>query len=105
MDKLCSLSLPSFAMLAGRVVILLLVNFSAIVSSFDAGQEQFANEIARISADWLIWSTITASSILYSLTLYRNHSGIRDFIHERSMILYEATRLTTAEIIEGSRLF
>ncbi|GMX60579.1 hypothetical protein Elgi_72260 [Paenibacillus elgii] len=57
------------AMLAGRVIILLLFNFS--------------NEIARIAADWLIWSTITASSILYSLTLYRNHSGIRDFIHER----------------------
>ncbi|GLI09798.1 hypothetical protein YDYSG_58310 [Paenibacillus tyrfis] len=71
------------AMLAGRVIILLLFNFSALVSSFDAGQELLANEIARIAADWLIWSTITASSILYSLTLYRNHSGIRDFIHER----------------------
>ncbi|MCM3272816.1 hypothetical protein [Paenibacillus elgii] len=71
------------AMLAGRGIILLLFNFSAIVSSFDAGQEQFTNEIARISADWLIWSTITASSILYSLTLYRNHPEIKNFIHAR----------------------
>ncbi|MDJ1474407.1 hypothetical protein QBX67_02950 [Bacillus sp. LS15-K4] len=73
-------------MLLGRIVILLLCNLNSLVSTFHAGQEQFTSEIIKVlshAGDWLIWSTILASSIMYTFTLYKDHLDIKKFIHAR----------------------
>ncbi|MDF9450578.1 hypothetical protein ACW4EZ_17030 [Bacillus toyonensis] len=73
-------------MLLGRIVILLLFNLNSLISKFHAGQEQFTSEIIQVLAhagDWLIWSTILASSIMYTVTLYKDHSDIKKLIHAR----------------------
>ncbi|MGM0890533.1 MAG: hypothetical protein ACQEW5_27260 [Bacillota bacterium] len=71
-------------MLVGRMILLFLFNFSALMEAFYSGREQFTNEIIHLvsnSGEWLIWSIIAASSILYSLTLYKDHPEIKGFIH------------------------
>lgn len=35
------------------------------------------------TGDWILWSTIAASTILYSITLYKKHPEIRSFIKEQ----------------------
>ena len=73
-------------MLLGRIVILLLFNLNSLISKFHAGQEQFTSEIIQVlshAGDWLIWSTILAASIMYTVTLYKDHSDIKKLIHAR----------------------
>ncbi|MGG2094011.1 hypothetical protein AB1283_15295 [Bacillus sp. S13(2024)] len=73
-------------MILGRIVILLLFDLNSLISRFHAGHEQFTNEIIKVlshAGDWLIWSTILASSIMYTVTLYKDHLDIKKFIHAR----------------------
>ncbi|MBJ3790396.1 hypothetical protein I8J38_17530, partial [Bacillus sp. OA1] len=56
------------------------------IYTFHDGQEEFTSEIIKVlshAGDWLIWSTILASSIMYTVTLYKNHPDIRKIIHAR----------------------
>lgn len=71
-------------LLAGRIMILFSFHFSTLMEAAYLGREQFRNEVITListSGDWLIWSSIAASSILYSLTLYMDHPEIKQFIH------------------------
>lgn len=89
--QLCSVGGYSYIigwiiMFLGRIVILLLFNLNALVSKFHDGQEQFMSEIIKVlshTGDWLIWSTILASSIMYTVTLYKDHPDINKFIRAR----------------------
>ena len=90
-NALCSIGgytylLGWFIMLLGRIVILFLFNFKSIVTEFYAGQEQFTNELIQVfshAGDWLIWSTILASSIMYTIKLYKDYPEIQQLIHTR----------------------
>ncbi|PGA95436.1 hypothetical protein [Bacillus toyonensis] len=90
-NQICSVGGYSYIigwiiMLLGKIVILLLFNLNSLVSTFHDGQEQFTSEIIKVlshAGDWLIWSTILASSIMYTVTLYKNHPDIRKIIHAR----------------------
>ncbi|WP_054859783.1 hypothetical protein [Gracilibacillus sp. JCM 18860] len=71
-------------MLIGRIIILFAFHFTEFMSSIQSGGERLRNDIIYLvsqSGDWLIWSTIAASSILYSLTLYKDHPEIKEFFH------------------------
>lgn len=89
--KLCSVGgytylIGWFVLLIGRVIILALFNFSALSTAYHEGHDKFINEIVQVASrtgDWLVWSAIAASSILYTLTLYRAHPDIKQFIHTR----------------------
>lgn len=73
-------------MLLGIIIILLLFDLNSLISRFHAGYEQFMNEIIKVlshAGDWLIWSTILASSIMYTVTLYKDQLVIKKFIHAR----------------------
>ncbi|PTY76598.1 hypothetical protein B5V89_17520 [Heyndrickxia sporothermodurans] len=71
-------------LLIGRIIILFLFNFTVFKEALYLGKGHLKDEIILLvsnSGDWLIWSTIAASSILYSLTLYKDHPEIKEFIH------------------------
>lgn len=70
----------------GRVIILLIFNFPTIITAFKNGGESFKDVLIHLlsgTGDWVLWSTIAASSILYSIILYKHHPEIRNFIQEQ----------------------
>src|SRR5690625_1154461 len=70
-------------LLIGRMIILFLFHYTVFMNAITSGKEEFMNEVIQLvsqSGDWLIWSTVAASPILYSLTLYRGHPEIKEFI-------------------------
>ncbi|WP_071392817.1 hypothetical protein [Bacillus tuaregi] len=73
-------------LIIGRFIVIFIFNFSTIISGFKNGGESIMVELAHFltgSGDWILWSTIAASTILYSITLYTNHSEIRGYIKEQ----------------------
>lgn len=73
-------------LLIGRMIILIAFHYTVIIDAIHSGRNQFTDEIIHLvsnSEGWLIWSTVAASSFLYSLTLYRNHPEIKGFIHSQ----------------------
>ncbi|SFS90221.1 hypothetical protein [Marininema halotolerans] len=90
-NQLCSVGGSTYIigwiiMFLGRIIILFLFNYSALTTAFHKGQEPFTKEIIQVishSGDWLIWSTILASSIMYTVTLYKDHPDIKKFTHNR----------------------
>lgn len=70
-------------LLAGRVIILFIFNFTTINNTLKNGDVSLIDELAQFisgSGDWILWSTIAASSILYTITLYRIHPEIKSYI-------------------------
>lgn len=66
----------------GRFIIIFIFHFSEITT----GEASFTNELRSFitgTGDWILWSTIAASSVVYSLTLYFKHPAIQDFIKEQ----------------------
>lgn len=73
-------------LIIGRIIVIFLFNFSTIISAATNGGETLMVELAHFltgSGDWILWSTIAASTILYSITLYKDHPEIRGFIKEQ----------------------
>ena len=71
-------------LIIGRVIILVIFNFTTINTAFKNGS--FKYELTQFlsgTGDWILWSTIAASSVLYSLTLHKKHPEIRKFIKEQ----------------------
>ncbi len=75
-----------FVLLIGRIIILLIFNFTTISNAFTNGGESPKDELVQFlsgTGDWILWSTIAASSVLYSVTLYKKHPEIARFIKEQ----------------------
>ncbi|WP_147536154.1 hypothetical protein [Bacillus marasmi] len=72
-------------LIIGRFIIIFIFNFSSIMTAIN-GEESIVVELGQFlsgSGDWILWSTIAASTILYSFTLYKNHPEIRGYIKEQ----------------------
>lgn len=72
-------------LIIGRFIIIFIFNFSSIITAIN-GEESLLVELGHFlsgSGDWILWSTIAASSMLYSMTLYKKHPEIRSFIKEQ----------------------
>ncbi|BFH62768.1 hypothetical protein [Paenibacillus azoreducens] len=100
-NQLCSVGGYAYivgwvVMLLGRVIILFGFHFAGLTAAFHEGNEQFINEIIRIlsqAGDWLVWSAILASSIIYTATLYKKYPDIKGFVHQRiKQIIHDTNR-------------
>jgi len=74
-NQLCSVGGYTYiigwiSMFLGIIVILLLFDLNSLISRFHAG-------------NWLIWSIILASCIMYTVTLYKDRLDIKKFIQAR----------------------
>ncbi|WP_096272530.1 hypothetical protein [Paucisalibacillus globulus] len=73
-------------LIIGRLIVIFIFHSSTIITALKNGGESLVVELANIltgSGDWILWSTIAASTILYSITLYKNHPKIRKYIREQ----------------------
>lgn len=73
-------------LIIGRFTVIFIFNFSTIISAIRNGEGSLVAELGHFlsgTGDWILWSTIAASTILYSITLYRKHQEIRSFVKEQ----------------------
>lgn len=72
-------------LIIGRFIIIFIFNFSSIMSAMN-GEKSIMVELGHFlsgSGDWILWSTVAASTILYSFTLSKYHPEIRVYIKEQ----------------------
>lgn len=73
-------------LIIGRFIVIFIFNMPTVINSFKNGGESIVTDLVQFitgSGDWILWSTIAASTILYSITLYKKHSEIRNYIKEQ----------------------
>src|SRR5690625_3421653 len=67
-----------------RFIILVIFIFTTINTAFKIGSLKYEpTQFLSGTGDWILWSTIAASSVLYSLTVYKKHPEIRKYIKEQ----------------------
>ncbi len=73
-------------LIIGRLIVIFIFNFSTIFSSYKNEESSIVTELAHFltnAGDWILWSTIAASTVMYSITLYRKHPDIRSYMKEQ----------------------